>query len=111
MSVSASLRSYPTLPTKHALITSIIGPAQPGLSIHAHIAKMIGPAQPGHTLTRVLIPIRHRAKEIEHRVSVPADNGMDTWEHSPPCRLGPPSVLHRPSVHSNNTSQVGCEHF
>eukprot|EP00971_Amphidinium_carterae_P049748 980667-Amphidinium_carterae.1 len=66
---------------------------------------MLGPAQPGPILTRVLIPIRHKAKGIEHRASVPADSDMGTWGHSPPCMLGQPSVPHRPSAHSNNTSQ------
>eukprot|EP00971_Amphidinium_carterae_P189861 3768692-Amphidinium_carterae.1 len=108
---NAPLKSYPTPPTEHARITGSIRPAQPGLPRHAHITSEIGPAQPGHTPPRVLIPIRHRAKGIEHRVSVPADSDMGTWGHFPPCRLGPPSVLHRPSGHSNNTSQVGCGHF
>eukprot|EP00971_Amphidinium_carterae_P278944 5537498-Amphidinium_carterae.1 len=72
---------------------------------------MVGPAQPGHTLTGFLIPIRHRAMGIVHRISVPTDSDMDTWEHCPPNRLGPPSVPRKPSVHSSNTSQVGREHF
>eukprot|EP00971_Amphidinium_carterae_P079046 1563879-Amphidinium_carterae.2 len=42
-----------------------------------------------------------------HRVSAPADSDMDTWGHCLPCKLGPPSALHTPSVHSNSTSQVG----
>eukprot|EP00971_Amphidinium_carterae_P289617 5750436-Amphidinium_carterae.2 len=65
-----------------------------------------GPAQPGLFQTVTFIPIRHRARENVHRVSVPVESDMDTWAHFRPCKLGPPSVPHTPSGHNNSTSQV-----
>eukprot|EP00971_Amphidinium_carterae_P006352 125137-Amphidinium_carterae.1 len=73
--------------------------------------RKVGPAQPGLFKTVTPIPSRHRARGSVLQVSAQVESDMDTWARFHPCKLGPPSVPHMPSGHSNSIFQVGYERF